>query len=149
MYVTVLNIMNYSEVSQPIFIPLSLMDYPMNHGVSCGDCFSACCAEGTVLPLTTDEVFDLCEAGTDMDIYPEDGTHSLTRKERRKGIAFYILQSACGNLELPEDGGPGKCRAFGKPERPLICREFTVGSQACKVIRFERGVGTNIQPGVA
>jgi hypothetical protein len=132
--------MNNPEASQPIFIPLDRMAYPQRHGFSCGDCPSACCTAGTVLPLSKDEAWSLVEAGTGLLEHPEESTHQLSRKERRNGIAFYKLETDCGNLQLPDDGGPGKCDAFRSPDRPEICREFVVGSIACQNIRVGTGV---------
>jgi hypothetical protein len=82
----------------------------------------------------------LVEAGTGLLEHPEESTHQLSRKERRNGIAFYKLETDCGNLQLPDDGGPGKCDAFRSPDRPEICREFVVGSIACQNIRVGTGV---------
>jgi hypothetical protein len=132
--------MNNPEASQHVFIPLNLMAYPQRHGFSCGDCPSACCTAGTVLPLSKDEAWSLIEAGTGLLEHPEDKLHQLSRKERRNDITFYKMETDCGNLQLPEDGGPGKCDVFQSSERPAICREFAVGSAACQHIRTENGV---------
>lgn len=121
----------------------------MRHGMSCSECPSACCRQGTILPLTHDEAWSLIEAGSGLESYPEDEKHSLTRRQRRRGISFYKLDTDCGNLQLPEDGGAGKCDAFGSPERPLICREFTVGDLACRTARIENGLDSIPKPGVA
>lgn len=141
--------MNQSEASQSVFIPLSHMDYPQRHGISCGDCPSACCQKGTVIPLSKEEAWFLIEAGTGLESYPEDESHHLTRRERKHDVAFYKLDTDCGNLQLPEDGGPGKCNAFRSQDRPAICREFVVGSHACQDIRIEYGVEATNPPGAA
>jgi hypothetical protein len=143
--------MNNPEVSEPIFTPLKLADYPMRHGVSCGDCSSACCTEGTVLLLTSEEAWGLIEAGTDLASYPEDDQHKLSRRAKRAGAAFFLMETACGNLELPDNGGPGKCKAFGKPNRPVICGEIRPADDECNAFRARaafRGIMAQ-EPGVA
>lgn len=142
--------MNHSEVPQSYPRKhLQLADYPKRHGLSCGECPSACCQKGMSIPLSKEEAWFLIEAGTGLTSSPEEKKSKLSRRLRRQGVSFFTLETDCGHLDLPEDGGPGQCDAFGSAERPLICREFTVGDIACRAARFAKGVDPLSQPGVA
>lgn len=124
------------ERSQPVMIPLEIISFSNNGDVSCGDCVSACCRQGVIMPLSQDEASFMRETGTELEPHAApaiDGKFS--RKERRLKFAYYQMASDCGNLEIPEDGGPGVCSAFDNPERPVICGEFKTGSFCCRALR--------------
>lgn len=131
--------MNYAERPDPVLIPITPITYSEQHGISCGDCAAACCQENTVMPLDPQEALFMLESGTDIDWFQSD-THKLSRQERKDKVEFYRLQTQCGNLDFPEDGGPGVCTVFDRPERPKICSEFKVGSYCCRVMRIAKGV---------
>ena len=122
--------MNNPEQSEVVFIPLTRMEYPQRHGISCYDCAAACCSEGTVLALTNDEAFELALAGTDLGVY--EGDRKLPRHDKKRGAQFYKFLSPCATLVQLEQDGPGSCKVFGSPERPRTCGEFRVASYECE-----------------
>lgn len=120
-------------------LPLEVVNFSSSQDVSCGDCASACCRPGMNIPLSPHEAEALRAAGTVLELYNEADIPKNVRlgwvDRRIHKKAYYKFESDCGNLEFPEEGGPGVCRAFDSEDRPEICAEFKTGSFTCRLAR--------------
>lgn len=112
-------------------VDVELTGVPSTFEVSCNTCIGACCKSNTAIPLNKKEAAFLRSAGTAMRRMTKDENNGNRPGWRRD---FYKLESDCGNLNPTT----GQCEAY--EERPVICREFVVGSTACEAMRERAGV---------
>jgi Fe-S-cluster containining protein len=132
--------------------------------ISCQNCTAACCKGPLVMELTLEEAAFMLRGGSKLTTVAQPADHdrekvihpvgelssnadsNLHRWVLEPGMEYfplpaglgrYILRGACGYLHTSEEGWQ-YCGAYDS--RPKACRDFTVGSDGCRVLRIRQGV---------